>query len=55
MVQSKPMAMGGGGGGGLAPITEKDNDDFKNSLAAMIGRAKPGARKKPVAQKEEPK
>lgn len=44
------------GGGGLAPITEKENDDFKNSLAALIGRAKPGGRRKPApAEKEEPK
>ena len=51
---SKPMPSVGGGG--LAPITEKENDDFKNSLAALIGRAKPGGRKKPApAQKEEPK
>ena len=34
--------------GGLAPITEKDNDDFKKSLANLIGRPKPG-KKKPAA------
>jgi len=45
----------GGGGGGLAPITEKEGDDFKNSLASMIGRGKPGMRKKPEPKKEEPK
>lgn len=44
------------GTGGLAPITEKDGDDFKKSLAALIGRPKPG-KKKPAAQpaQDEPK